>query len=371
MIFDRLDTQVARPCTPSPRERRGLSSALSAGGQGWGHLSRHIALMLGTAIIAVAAGIVTVPGPREQWTMLVRDERNDEALEILQQRYAAGERDPEAMLQLYKLLMSLAKIDEATRIIEEIVTRRPNDASGLAELAKHYEHTQDFDGEMRTLERLVVLQPSSSSTAERLLVLYRLHGYQAQEQRLLAKMLPAGIITAGDAERLGFMRAAQGDLQGALEALLAFDSMATPEYSTSRFALVDVLLRLGEPQNAMARMQNWLLQWHDNRSDQELAATDFPVDRLVRMMVQVNRPEARRIICGPLSEMPPGGPGVRSQLPSICAQAQTASGDGGIDPDGLELTGVVATAKANVVAPAARRNVVAASRANAAVRSTR
>jgi len=329
---------------------------------------RHAALTFGIAVSALVTALCMVPGSREQWTMLVRDERNDEALEILEQRYEAGERDPEAMLQLYKLLMSVARIDRATRIIEEIAAKRPDDVSGLAELAKHYGHTQDLHGEARTLERLFALQPSSAATAQRLLVLYRLRGDQAQEQRLLAKMLPTGITTAEDTQRLGFMLAAKGDFKGALEALVAFDSMAAPQFSTSRFALVDVLLRLGETQNAMVRMEHWLAQWQDDRPRQDLAALDFPLDRLIRLMAHVDRPEARRVVCASVPELSAPGPGAPAQLPPICAPTQTAANAIAIDPEEFDLPSVAAArARANVVAAAKK---LAVAKKNAAVAAT-
>jgi hypothetical protein len=337
---------------------------------------RHASLTFGVAVAALVAAIHMIPGPREQWTMLVRDERNDEALAILEQRYEAGERDPEAMLQFYKLLMSVAKIDRATRIIEEIASHRPDDTSGLAELAKHYGHTQDLAGETRTLERLFALQPSST-TAQRLLVLYRLRGDQPQEQRLLAKMLPTGMTTAEDTQRLGFMLAAKGDFQGALEALLAFDSVAAPEYSTSRFALVDVLLRLGQPENAMAKMQHWLVQWEDDQPKQDFASLDFPLDRLIRLMAHVDRPEARRIVCASIPELSAVAPGTRSPLPPICAPTQAATNPIGIDPEDFDLPSVAAARAKAAVATAARRVAVAKKTAapntkgNTGVQSTR
>jgi hypothetical protein len=337
---------------------------------------RHASLTFAIAVTALVAALHMIPGSREQWTMLVRDDRNYEALAILEQRYEAGERDPEAMLQLYKLLMSVARIDQATRIIEEIAAQRPDDISGLAELAKHYGHTQDLNGETRTLERLFALQPSSN-TAQRLLVLYRLRGDQPQEQQLLAKMLPAGITTAEDTQRLGFMLAAKGDFQGALEALLAFDSVAAPEYSTSRFALVDVLLRLGQPQNAMARMQNWLVHWEDDRLKQDLASPDFPLDRLIRLMAHVDRPEARRIVCDSIPELSAVGPGARAQLPPICAPTQTPATPVGIDPEDFDLPSVAAArAKAAVVTTTrriavAKKSVAATTKGNTGVKSTR
>ena len=305
---------------------------------------RHIALTLAVTIAALTAGIYMVPGTREQWTMLIRDERNAEALALLDQKYQAGERDPEAMLQLYKLLMSFAQIERATRIIEEVAARRPDDVSGLAMLAKHYGDTQDTRNETSTLERMFALQPSSA-TAQRLLVLYRLGARPADERRLMAIMLADSMITADDAERLGFMLAADGDFQGARQALSAFDAMARPDRSTGRFALFDVLLRLGEPKAAMAMAEHWLSQWHRARLNRGLAGRDFPLDRLIQLMAHVDQMETRRIICTVVPDMPRLDPdAMAAQLP-ICTQPQQADGSVDIDGEDVEGPSVIITTK--------------------------
>jgi len=53
---------------------------------------RHIALIVSLTAVALAAGVAMVPGEREQWTMLVRDGRNQEALKALETRYRAVKR---------------------------------------------------------------------------------------------------------------------------------------------------------------------------------------------------------------------------------------------------------------------------------------
>jgi tetratricopeptide (TPR) repeat protein len=303
---------------------------------------RHIALVLLVAAAGLAAGVYMVPGPREQWTMLIRDERNAEALDLLERQYAAGERDPEAMSQLYKLLMSLADIERATTIIEEVITQRPDDSSGLAMLAQHYGETQDTDRETRTLERLFALQPSST-TAQRLLVLYRLSARLPEEKSLLTRMLPAGIITADDAERLGFMLAAENDFEGARRALQAFDLLAPPERSVGRFALYDVLLRIGDTKAAMAMMERWLMQSRDEPRAREGMGRDFPLERLVRLMAQVDPAETQRVVCVLVPKMPALDAATISALPGICTEPGTASGSVEIQPEGVDKTRVVVT----------------------------
>jgi hypothetical protein len=311
---------------------------------------RHIAVMLALTFAALAAGIYMVPGSREQWTMLVRDERNAEALDLLEHKYRAGERDPEEMLQLYKLLMSSARIDRATQVIRELATKWPDDVAALTMLAQHYGDTQDARNETRTLERLYAVQPSPA-TAQRMLVLYRLDAAAAAEQRLLAKMLANKTIAADDAQRLGFMLAAKGDLPGARQALAAFDRMAPPDNATGRLALFDVMLRLGEPKPAMALAEHWLSRGHDAGLNRGLAGRNFPLARLVQLMVNVDPDETSRIVCSIFAETPPLDPDVLTS-PPICSPPRQANGAFEINTQDVEEADVAAARGSGDVRPA-------------------
>src|SRR5262249_55041740 len=120
---------------------------------------RHILLTLCLAAAALCAGFALVPGEREQWTMLMRDDRNADALAILERRYDAGGRDADAVLAYYKLLMSYARVDRADEVIEAFAAAHPGNSEVLALLAKHYADTQNRPGEVAALEGLFALEP--------------------------------------------------------------------------------------------------------------------------------------------------------------------------------------------------------------------
>src|SRR5436190_12798596 len=104
---------------------------------------RHIALIGGLTAAALAAGVAMVPGEREQWTMLVRDGRNQEALKALEVRYRAGRREVDAVVHLHKLYMSFAEIERATGVMQDFVADHPANPEAVAMLAKHYADIQD------------------------------------------------------------------------------------------------------------------------------------------------------------------------------------------------------------------------------------
>jgi Flp pilus assembly protein TadD len=256
---------------------------------------RHIALIIALTAVSLAAGVAMVPGEREQWTMLVRDGRNQEALRALEARYRSGRREVDAVLHLYKLYMSFADIDQATRVMQEFVTDHPNDPAAVALLAKHYGDTQDKPAEIRTLERLFALSPSLA-TARDLLAYYRLEGAFDREEGLLRTLLAKQMITANDAERLGLILAAHGDLPGAREALTRFDEIANPERTIGRLALFDVLVQIGDKTAALNKAASWIGYWH-KASIHRAAGSEIPSARLIHMMMAVDERAARRLIC--------------------------------------------------------------------------
>jgi tetratricopeptide (TPR) repeat protein len=256
---------------------------------------KHIALIVTLTIVALGAGIALVPGEREQWTMLARDGRHQEALRMLESRYRQGHREADAVVHMHKLYMAMADIDRATKVVEEFVAERPSDPEALTLLARHYGDIQDKRNEIRILERLFAIEPSLP-TAHSLLAHYRLEGQFDREETLLRKLLNDNLITANDAERLGLLLASTGDLYGARDALIRFDEIANPERTIGRFALFDVLVQIGDRPAALRRGASWTLYWR-KASLHRSADSSLPVVRLIRMMMALDEPAARKAIC--------------------------------------------------------------------------
>jgi tetratricopeptide (TPR) repeat protein len=226
---------------------------------------------------------------------LVRDGRNLEALKVLEARYRAGAREVDAVIHLHKLYMSFAQIEQATRVMQDFVVDHPGNPEAVAMLAKHYGDIQDKQAEIATLERLFELSPSVP-TARDLLAHYRLEGAFDREEKLLRTLLAKQMITANDAERLGLILAALGDLFGAREALMRFDEIANPERSIGRFVLFDVLVATGDKTTALAKAASWI-SYFRKASVHHASGGETPAARLIRMMMTVDEAAARQLIC--------------------------------------------------------------------------
>jgi hypothetical protein len=196
---------------------------------------------------------------------------------------------------MHKLYMSFADIDRATRVMEGFAASRPNDPAALAMLARHFGDIQDKRREIRALERLFALAPALP-TARDLLSHYRLEGEFAREEALLRTLLARNMITANDAERLGLLLASTGDLFGARDALMRFDEIANPERTVGRFALFDVLIQIGDRTTAFNKGASWTVYWRKTAAHR-MAGADLPATRLIRMMMAIDEPAARRAIC--------------------------------------------------------------------------
>jgi tetratricopeptide (TPR) repeat protein len=281
---------------------------------------RQVLFMLALIAAALVATVAMVPGEREQWTMLIRDSRNEEALALIEAHYRAGLREPSAVLQYYRLLMSFADVVRATRVIEEFVATRPRDPQGLALLAKHYDDTQNRQAEVRTLERLFEVLPSAP-TATALLTLYRLDGAFEREEELLHALLATSMIAANDAERLGLILFARGDLEGARIALSHFDAIAHRDQMIGRLALFDVLTELGDGETARAKAEAWVPDWRRIGAQRP---TGFRVSaaRLNRMMDSADNGAAGRITC---AAYPSDAPSRESEKPQNAACPSVAS----------------------------------------------
>jgi hypothetical protein len=113
---------------------------------------------------------------------------------------------------------------------------------------------------------------------------------------LLRVLLARQMITANDAERLGLILLAQGDLFGARDALVRFDETANPERTTGRLALFEVLVQIGDKSAALSKAASWIGFWHKARLNRAPGA-EATSTRLMRMMLAVDERAARRLIC--------------------------------------------------------------------------
>ena len=96
---------------------------------------------------------------------------------------------------------------------------------------------------------------------------------------------------------------------------MRFDDIANPERTIGRFALFDVLVQIGDRSTALSKGASWTLYWR-KASLHRPTDSSLPVVRLIRSMMALDEPAARKAICDvQREEFGTASAGARSPLP--------------------------------------------------------
>jgi GNAT superfamily N-acetyltransferase len=227
------------------------------------------AVLVCLAILALATALFSVPGAREKVSLLERDDDLPTALEYISRRLEAGERDPAMLDAAVRLHLRAADIQAAAQTVELYAASLPDDYSvqnRLLGLLREQQQTQRY---IETAERIYERWAPPRLIRE-LLDDYRLRQKFDQELKLLEVATGTGYAAVADIERLGMIKAAQGDLDAALQLLLDADNTRQGIGRAARISLFQLLIDSHQVENAFRRARKWLLAQPD-----AAAAIDF------------------------------------------------------------------------------------------------
>lgn len=207
-------------------------------------------------LAAVVAGWLLLPGEAERIAMLERDGKDREALTILEQQFAAGDRRQRTLYQLQRLYEMLGDLPKAREMLEALGEARPRDAAVQRQLANFYRQTEDAGAYMRSLERQIDLKYSEPSCRE-LIGMLRLAGQYALEQATIVKCRQKGYRRTEDIVRLGQLLATEGDVQQASQLLRSVDDLKRLKSDRERLQLFAILLEAEQPREAIRRAGRW------------------------------------------------------------------------------------------------------------------
>lgn len=241
-------------------------------------LRPQIVAMSAVFLAAVVAGWLLLPGDAERIAMLERDGKDREALTILEQRFAAGDRRQRTLYQLQRLYEMAGDLPKARSMLELLGEARPRDATVQRQLAGFYRQTEDDGAYMRSLERQIDLKYSEPACRE-LIGMLRLAGDYAKEQATLVKCRQKGYRRTDDIVRLGQLLATDGDVQQASQLLRSVDDLKRLKSDRERLQLFATLLEAEQPREAVRRAARWA----KGARDDSLALT------LIEMLVRGER----------------------------------------------------------------------------------
>lgn len=205
---------------------------------------------------ALITGYALLPGVNERIAMLERDGRNVQALEILEDRFATGDRRPRTLYQLVGLYEQFGDLPRLKVALEALAAARPRDPQVRRQLAQFYATTQDSGGYIAALEAEIDVRYSETACRE-LVGLHRMRGEYDREQAAIVRCRQKGYRRAEDIVRLAELVAADGDYAQASQLLRNVDDLKRLKSDRERLQLFTMLVDADQPQEALRRAVRW------------------------------------------------------------------------------------------------------------------
>lgn len=226
-------------------------------------LAPHRIVMAVLFVGGLAVGWLLLPGERERIAALERDGQYRQALELLEVRFANGDRSQRSLFQLQRLYEHFGNLDKSRSLLETLVSQRPRDAHVRRRLAQFYKSTQDERSYINALEQELATGYSEPACRE-LVGLYRRNGVFELEQKTLSSCIEKGYRRPEDIIRLAHLVAADGHVTIASELLIRVDDRRRLNLESDRMFLFATLMDAGRAPEAQKRGVRWLKAARDD-----------------------------------------------------------------------------------------------------------
>ena len=220
-----------------------------------------------------------LPGEGERIAMLERDGRSMQAKEMLEKRFAAGDRSQRTLYQLQEHYLHLGDLEKSRQTLEMLAAERPRDAQVQRRLALFYKQTQDEEAYLKALRAQASLRYSENACRE-LIGLLRRRGAYDEEQATIQQCRQRGYRRAEDLVRLAALLSTEGDLAQSVQLLRSADDLLRLKSERDRMRLFAALLEIDQPREAVRRALRWVRASRGESSN--YAMVDTLVDLLVR-----------------------------------------------------------------------------------------
>jgi len=222
----------------------------------FGRIPPHLLVMALVFIGAVVIGYLLLPDENERIAMLEGDGHDRQALELLEQRFAAGDRAQRTLFQLRHLYEEKGDIARATQMLELLAAARPRDANVQRHLAELYRSTQNETAYVGAMEKRLATRFWQPACKE-LVGIYRGKGDFDAEQRTLETCRKKGYRRTDDIIRLAHLTAVDGNTAEAARLLKSVDDRRHLRDDSDRLMLFAALVDAGEADDAKRRAARW------------------------------------------------------------------------------------------------------------------
>ncbi|MGE0769223.1 MAG: tetratricopeptide repeat protein [Hyphomicrobiaceae bacterium] len=220
------------------------------------HVPPHLVVMILIFVGAVVIGYLLLPDENERIAMLEGDGHDRQALGLLEQRFASGDRGQRTLFQMRNLYEEKGDIARARQMLELLAEARPRDANVQRHLAELYRSTQDERAYTGALEKRLAARPSQPVCKE-LIGIYRGKGDFDAEQRTLSYCRSKGYRRTDDIIRLAHLTAVDGNTIEAAALLKSVDDRRHLRRDTDRLMLFATLVEADDAVDAKRRAARW------------------------------------------------------------------------------------------------------------------
>lgn len=241
------------------------------------HNAPHL-LMASLFAGALVLGVFLLPGEAERIAMLERDGMEREALHLLEDRFATGDRSSRTLYQLSRFYEQTGNVAKARAMLELLAEARPRDAALQQRLAAFYKNTEDKQAYVQALLRQIDAKYSETACKEVVGIL-RLNGDYTAEQGALQTCRHKGYRRPEDMVRLAQLMAVDGETGPASALLRSVDDLKRLKTERERLQLFAMLLEADQPREALRRG----IRWAKGTRDDQMALT------LIEMLGRANK----------------------------------------------------------------------------------
>lgn len=213
------------------------------------HLPKVYAALAG--IILVAGLMLIPPDPEQQVQRLIADGRHREAQALVERIPSTVQPSERALADRVDLSLHLGRIGEAAALLDEVLERSPD----LAWARERKGEIIATIGSFEDREAWAADSFARDPVREDFLFLIgaaRMRGEIGTEAELLERGIATGLAEAPQIERLGHIRAAQGDRQAAIALLSDAVTMADRPGLQTRLTLFALMTEAGQTYQAIA-----------------------------------------------------------------------------------------------------------------------
>jgi tetratricopeptide (TPR) repeat protein len=221
---------------------------------------RAQALFVVIAMLAVALSIAFIPRGRELALLELESGKASEALEVLEERYAAGERSLATIAVLAGARASMGDTLRAAQLLEEALPEHPDNLPLLRTLGGYYRQLGQQKEVLEVLQRLQSLSPSQAQLDE-LANLYRELGFKDRQREVLREIVSTQTSKPWHLIELAKLEAAAGNPREGARLLQRMAASHPRAVDPSIVALqMSLEIASGQIESALERGRVWVAQ---------------------------------------------------------------------------------------------------------------